>query len=184
MQIRDLNGADKAVYQQAAQMLVDCFRDHHPDAWPDLESGLETVHEALGADKICLGAFDDDGRLLGCIGGLPDYDGNVWELHPLAVRPDLQKQGIGRKLVAGLEEQVRRRGGLTIQLGTDDEDYSTTLGGIDLYDNLPEKIATIRNLRGHPYEFYQKCGYVITGVVPDANGIGKPDILMAKRVAT
>jgi hypothetical protein len=25
-------------------------------------------------------------------------------------------------------------------------------------------------------------GYVITGVVPDANGIGKPDILMSKRV--
>jgi hypothetical protein len=25
-------------------------------------------------------------------------------------------------------------------------------------------------------------GYVITGIVPDANGRGKPDILMAKRV--
>ena len=29
---------------------------------------------------------------------------------------------------------------------------------------------------------YQKCGFVIVGVVPDANGPGKPDILMAKRV--
>jgi hypothetical protein len=26
-------------------------------------------------------------------------------------------------------------------------------------------------------------GYVITGVVPDANGRGKPDIIMSKRVA-
>ena len=26
-------------------------------------------------------------------------------------------------------------------------------------------------------------GFVIVGVVPDANGLGKPDILMAKRVA-
>lgn len=33
-----------------------------------------------------------------------------------------------------------------------------------------------------PYEFYQKLGYAIIGVVPDANGLGKPDILMAKRV--
>jgi hypothetical protein len=32
------------------------------------------------------------------------------------------------------------------------------------------------------YEFYQKQGYVIVGVMPDANGLGKPDILMAKSV--
>jgi len=34
----------------------------------------------------------------------------------------------------------------------------------------------------HAEAFYQKCGFVIVGVVPDANGLGKPDILMAKRV--
>jgi aminoglycoside 6'-N-acetyltransferase I len=41
-------------------------------------------------------------------------------------------------------------------------------------------IVSIRNLKRHPYEFYQKLGYVIVGVIPDANGPGKPDILMAK----
>ena len=29
---------------------------------------------------------------------------------------------------------------------------------------------------------YQKCGFVNVGVVPDANGLGKLDILMAKRI--
>jgi aminoglycoside 6'-N-acetyltransferase I len=29
---------------------------------------------------------------------------------------------------------------------------------------------------------YQKCGFLIVGVMPDANGPGKPDILMAKRI--
>jgi hypothetical protein len=43
-------------------------------------------------------------------------------------------------------------------------------------------LARIENRRGHPFEFYQKLGYAIVGVVPDANGWGKPDILMAKRV--
>jgi hypothetical protein len=38
------------------------------------------------------------------------------------------------------------------------------------------------NLRLYPYEFYQKQGYVIVGAIPDVNGFGKPDILMAKRV--
>ena len=58
----------------------------------------------------------------------------------------------------------------------------TTLAGVDLYRNVFEHITNIKNLRGHPYEFYQKLGFVIVGVMPDANGLGKPDIYMAKRV--
>jgi hypothetical protein len=74
-------------------------------------------------------------------------------------------------------------GGLTVLLGSDDEDDMTTLSGVELYPDVWTHVANIRNLRGHPFEFYQKCGFVIVGVVPDANGLGKPDILMAKRVA-
>jgi aminoglycoside 6'-N-acetyltransferase I len=77
---------------------------------------------------------------------------------------------------------VREAGGTTIYLGTDDEDNMTSLSGIDLYPNVVEHIAHMRNLRRHPYEFYQRLGYVIVGVIPDANGMGKPDIIMAKRV--
>jgi len=40
----------------------------------------------------------------------------------------------------------------------------------------------IQNIGGHPYKFYEKTGYKIVGVFPDANGVGKPDIWMAKRV--
>ena len=123
-----------------------------------------------------------DGTLLGWVGGIPEYDGNVWELHPLVVAPGRQGQGIGRALVVDLEQQVRERGALTLWLGTDDEDDMTTLAGRDLYDDLPGSLARIRNLKGHPFEFYQKCGFIVAGVVPDANGRGKPDILMAKRV--
>jgi aminoglycoside 6'-N-acetyltransferase I len=68
-------------------------------------------------------------------------------------------------------------------LGTDDEQGGTTLAGISLFPNVLEQLAHIQNLHRHPYEFYQKLGYVIVGVVPDANGPGKPDILMAKSVA-
>ena len=168
--------------QQAAQLLLDAFHEHWPEAWPTLEEGLEEVHEMLQTERICRVAVDEQGNLLGVIGGIPQYDGHVWELHPLAVQPNMQSKGVGRVLVEDFEEQVRLKGGLTITLGSDDDDNMTSLSGVDLYENLWAKIQNIRNLKNHPFEFYQKLGYIITGVVPDANGVGKPDILMSKRV--
>ena len=101
---------------------------------------------------------------------------------PLVVDPERQGEGIGRALVLDLEAQVRERGGLTVLLGTDDEVNLTTLSRIDLYTNTGKHIAEARGKRPHPLEFYRSLGYTLVGVVPDANGIGKPDILMAKRV--
>jgi aminoglycoside 6'-N-acetyltransferase I len=182
MEIISLQPDHEELVIQAAQLLVDAFREHYPDSWPTLEKGLEEVHEMLAEDRICRAAVGEEGNLLGMIGGIPGYDGNVWELHPLAVQPARQGQGIGRALVEDFEQQVRSRGGLTVTLGTDDEDDQTSLSNVDLYDNLWGKVREIRNLNRHPYEFYQKMGYIITGVVPDANGRGKPDILMSKRL--
>jgi aminoglycoside 6'-N-acetyltransferase I len=183
MKIITLTKENDSLVQQAAQLLVDAFREHWPTAWPSLKDGLEEVHEMLEEERICRAAIDDEEKLLGIIGGIPQYDGLVWELHPLAVQPDMQGRGIGRQLVEELEEQVRERGGLTITLGSDDEDSMTSLSNVDLYENLWEKIRDIRNFKRHPYEFYQKMGYIITGIVPDANGIGKPDIILSKKVA-
>lgn len=173
---------DKQFIQQAAQLIVDAFREHWPKAWPTFEDGLEEANELFEDGKICRAAIDDNGKLFGIIGGISQYDGNVWELHPLAVQPSEQGKGVGKALVEDFESQVRERGGFTITLGSDDEDNMTSLSNIDLYENLWDKVKNIQNLKGHPYEFYQKMGYVITGVVIDANGIGKPDIIMSKRV--
>jgi aminoglycoside 6'-N-acetyltransferase I len=180
MQIVDVP-QDEKIQQQMGALLVVGFREHW-NAWETTDEGVEEIQMILknGFARV---ALDDDGAtVLGWIGGLPEYDGNVWELHPLVVDPNLHKQGIGRALVADFEQQVKARGGLAIRLGSDDEDDMTSLSNADLYDNLPEKIANIQNYKGHPYEFYLKCGYTIIGVAPDANGRGKPDIIMGKRV--
>ncbi len=182
MQILDFPADDADALRQAALLLVEGFKTHWPNAWPDMESALEEVREALEPGKINRIAVDDDGTLLGWIGALPEYDGNAWELHPLIVHPAHQGRGIGRVLVADLEAQVRAHGGLTIYLGTDDEDGMTSLSQVDLYENTWEHITNVQNLRGHPCTFYQKMGFTIVGVLPDANGWGKPDIWMAKRV--
>lgn len=182
MQIIDLAPTDVTRVEQAATLLLEGFRAHSPASWPDHESALQEVHEALQPGKICRAAIDEAGEVLGWVGGNSQYDGHVWELHSLVVDPRYQRRGIGRALVNDLEEQVRQRGGLTILLGSDDEDGMTTLSGVDLYNDTWGRIANVRNLHSHPYEFYQKLGFHIVGVVPDANGIGKPDILMSKRV--
>lgn len=172
---------DVGIIQQMAELLVAGFREHW-HAWDSVDEALAEVHEILAKGFARVALADGGKVVLGWIGGLPEYDGNVWELHPLVVHPQYQKQGIGHALVQDFEEQVKQRGGLTITLGSDDEDEMTSLSNIDLYADLWDKIATIQNLKQHPYEFYQKLGYSIIGVVPDANGRGKPDIIMGKRV--
>lgn len=183
MNIRDLTASDADV-QLAAQLLLDGFADNWPNAWPTLDSALEEVRECLAEGYINRVVVADDGAILGWVGGRPEYDGNVWELHPLVVRQDQRGNGIGQALVIDFEDRARERGGITIMLGTDDENDMTSLSGVDLYDNLWEHIASIQNRRGHPYTFYQRLGYTIVGVIPDANGPGKPDIWMAKRISS
>jgi aminoglycoside 6'-N-acetyltransferase I len=182
MKIIDLDANNEVAIQQTANLLVQGFRDHWPRAWPDQASAVEEVQEALKKGNINRVALSDSGDIIGWVGGLPEYYGNAWELHPLVVSPEYQGKGIGRALIADFEARVKEQGGITIYLGTDDEDDMTTLSNTNLYSNLFEQIKNIKNLKGHPYEFYQKQGFTIVGVVPDANGIGMPDIIMAKRV--
>ncbi len=174
---------DTSAISQVAMLLVEGFATNWPEAWPNLASALEEVRESFAEGRISRVALDDDRMVLGWIGGISQYDGHVWELHPLVVRVNQQGKGIGRLLVADLEERVKERGGLTVTLGTDDVSQQTSLFGINLFPNVWEHVVQIRNLKHHPYEFYQKLGYAIVGVMPDANGPGKPDILMAKSVA-
>jgi aminoglycoside 6'-N-acetyltransferase I len=183
VQIIDFPTDDEETIRQVARLLVEGFREHWPSAWPDIDSALREVRESFRPDRISRIATDDDGTVLGWIGAIREYRGDAWELHPLVVDADHQRRGIGRALVADLESQVSRRGGITIFLGTDDEDNMTSLAKVDLYPDVFQHIANIKNVRGHPYEFYQRLGYVIVGVIPDANGLGKPDIIMAKRLA-
>ncbi len=182
IQIITLSPDDEGAIEQVAALLIEGFKAHAPNAWSNMAAALEEVRESFGADRISRIALDHNGKIVGWIGGLSHYDGNVWEIHPLVVKPSRQEGGIGRQLVHDFEAIVRERGGLTIWVGTDDETSMTTLAEVDLYPNVLEHLAQIRNLRRHPYEFYQKLGFVIAGAMPDANGCGKPDIFLAKRV--
>jgi GNAT superfamily N-acetyltransferase len=179
MQIISLADATGELGQQAARLLVEGFPG--PYGWPTLERATEEVSNVL-SEGFALGAARD-GVLSGWIGGLPQYDGHVCELHPLVVATEQRRRGIGRMLTLAFEREAASRGALTATLGTDDVSGMTSLAGADLYADLPRHLSEVCDLgEGHPFLFYLKLGYVVTGVLPDANGEGRPDIFMSKRI--
>jgi aminoglycoside 6'-N-acetyltransferase I len=160
-------------------MLVDQFEA--PGGWTDLATATQEVAHVI-TEGFARGISEGD-LLVGWIGGLPEYNGRVWELHPLVVRREYRRRGIGRILVAEFETQARNRGGLTATLGTDDDSGMTSLANLDLYQDLLAHLAQLHDLgHNHPFLFYRKLGYTVSGVMPDANGRGRPDIYMSKRL--
>jgi len=177
MKILDLKDQPAEIRQQAAQLLVDAFAQ--PKGWSNLEDALLEVHTLIEDGFAWVGLEEE--LVLGWIGGLPEYDGRVWELHPLVVRQGFRRRGIGRALVAAFEQEATRRGALTFTLGTDDDSGLTSLAGVDLFLDIPGSILTLHDLgKEHPFLFYRALGYVVTGVMPNANGVGYPDIYMSK----
>lgn len=168
----------KAQLAQAARILKDAFA-HMPSAFEDVE---EEVASFLNDEDRAAYAAVEDGAVLGWIGRIETYS-HAWELHPLVVDPPRQRQGIGAALVRDLETRVKAAGVLSLYLGSDDDYGGTNLFGADLFPGVAGKIATIAETGGHPFAFYAKLGYEVVGLIPDANGPGKPDIMMAKRLS-
>ena len=131
-------------------------------------------------ERSALAALHGD-TVVGWVGLIESYS-HAWELHPLVVDPSRQRQGVGAALTAALETRAKARGALTLYLGTDDAFGGSNLFGRALFPDVAGKIAGIAETRGHPWAFYRKQGYEVVGLIPDANGPGKPDILMAKKL--
>lgn len=174
MEIVSFPRNDTALRAQGAALLAQAF--------PQAYSGCagEQMERLLSPERVALAAMEGD-ALIGMVGAIPQYGHTGWELHPLVVESSHRGQGVGSALCAALEAELAARGCCVVFLGSDDECGQTTLSGTDLFENTFEKIAAIANPGGHPYQFYQKAGFSIVGVIPDANGPGKPDIWLAKR---
>ena len=180
--IIDLTKASNSYLLQAAAVLKEAFLEKGVNSWDTDEKAWREVCECIQENCFAL-AYIADTAVLGWIGFRPMYAKVTWEMHPLAVAPSVQGQGIGRRLLQEGEKTLKERGGENIVLGTDDETGRTSLSGKDFtQEKIFPAIESIQNLHRHPFEFYQKQGYTIVGIIPDANGKGKPDIIMWKRI--
>lgn len=181
LEIRDLESEELSIKMAVAQMLIAGFSDMSPHSWPNLNSAMEEVEESFGAGRISFIALVN-GQPVGWIAAIRQYNGNTYEIHPLVVHPEHRKLGVGARLIKELEKRVADTGAMTLWLASDDESGTTSLFDQDLYPDPLSALKGVKNVRNHPFEFYQKMGFVLCGVLPDANGLGKPDIFMAKRV--
>ncbi|HEV3232931.1 MAG TPA: GNAT family N-acetyltransferase [Candidatus Dormibacteraeota bacterium] len=59
------------------------------------------------------------GRVVGSIGTQPAPGAGAWLLQKLYIAPWARRQGLGRRLVALVEDEVRGRGGKRVELWTD-----------------------------------------------------------------
>lgn len=179
MNIINMTQATKTQIDQAAHMLTESI----PCGWPTLQDALDEIEQLLVPGNTLLAAIEN-AEVIGWGGILaPIYNGNVFELHPLVVHSDKRNRGVGRAIVTALENEARKQGGLTIYLGADDErgEGETSLANANLFDDLPGKLQNF-DPGTHQSAFYLKLGYQIIGVMPDANGKGKPDIYFGKRL--
>ena len=131
-------------------------------------------------ERAALAAIKD-GHVIGWIGAICTYD-HGWELHPLCVDPEHHGRGLGTLLVRALESAARAENVLTLYVGADDEIGATSVSGVDLFADTPSHIGGLKARPPHPLGFYRKMGFVVVGLMPDVNGPGKPDILLAKRI--
>ena len=138
-----------------------------------IETGVFNEREVDTVNELLDGYFDDpeksgyhfvsycdDSRVLGfATWGPRDLSGKGYDLYWIATRPDGQRRGVGRALMAAVETNVRARGGYWVLIETSD---------------TPPYAAA----RG----FYENCGYQRAAVLPDFYRDGDGLVIYAKRV--
>lgn len=93
--ITDLGAQPAGIRQQAAALLVEGF--DRPRGWSSEEAATLEMERVI-REGFAIAALEG-ALLLGWIGGLPEYGGRVWELHPIVVRRNRRLGGVGRALV-------------------------------------------------------------------------------------
>jgi aminoglycoside 6'-N-acetyltransferase I len=67
-------------------------------------------------------------------------------------------------------------------VGTDDDLGETSLAGVDVYPDPLDHLRALRAPARHPLGFYQRMGFALCGILPDANGFGLPNFMLARRL--
>jgi aminoglycoside 6'-N-acetyltransferase I len=164
--------------EQAAALLVESF--NNPRGWPTSTMAREEVSRVIG-EGFARAAIDG-ATLLGWVGGLPSTRARLGAAPHRGAAKDLAarhwtRAGRGLRVRGGPSRRAHGHPRHGRRLGY------TSLAGVDLYADVPRYVPSLHDLgHDHPFLFFRKVGFVVTGVMPDANGRGRPDIYMSKPV--
>jgi aminoglycoside 6'-N-acetyltransferase I len=175
----DLTSANNALIQQTAHVAYAASQSLSTTWLPTIADAVEEVLESLSHEGISHVLLDQQ-RVVAWVSAFPQFNGRVVEIHPLIVAQAYQGQGWGRRMVNHVEAWAKAQGALTLWLSTSDEANATSLSDCDLYADPGDAIARFHQSAPHPCGFWQKLGFQIVGVLPDAEGRGQPSIMLAK----
>ena len=117
---------------------------HHADATPSPTDTPEQVVEVIrDAAATVLVAIDRDLLVGSIIGGWDGWRGNIYRL---AVLPSYRRRGVGRALVAAVEERLAERGARRISALVE-HDHPWAVGFWDsLYEPDPRMIRYVKKV--------------------------------------
>lgn len=180
----DLSPDDGALIEALVPISVRAAAMNAPRWLPTPERARAEIVSVAAGPGVCRALVEGDVPR-GWAGAAPCHE-SAWELHPLLVDPDRHGGGLGRRLVADVERLAAAAGALTMDVSTSDATGATTLSGVDLFADPLGALARLDVLDpavGHAFRFWQRAGYVVVGVLPDAEGPGVPSIRLAKPLA-
>lgn len=178
--ILDLDPDDASLREHLAVIACDAAAINAPLWLPTLDDAREEVDAATAEGQVARVLFDDAGSPVAWASCVHRYD-RVWELHPMVVAPAHHRRGHGTALARDIERQAAIRGASVLVLSTSDATHATSLSDTDLYADPIGALGSLTFEKDHPVRFWQKIGYTVVGVVPDAEGPGIPSISLARR---
>src|ERR1700712_1098093 len=140
-EVSEITSADRS----ALAGLLSRIEQFKPD---EVDVALELIDAALadpaGSGYECLVARQD-GHVVGyiCVGPTPMTDA-TWDLYWIAVDPDIQGRGIGRRLYGAFVDRMKERGGRQVRIETSSKEIYGATGG-----------------------FYERLGFTVDGRLRD-----------------
>ncbi|MEL6134371.1 MAG: GNAT family N-acetyltransferase, partial [Bacteroidota bacterium] len=110
-----------SLFRQMIQLFQEVF-----EVTPSPDLADEYLNQRLADERFIVCVAIEEARVVGGITAyeLPMYAHPMseWLLYDIAIHPDFQRRGVGRKLVYHLQQEVKQRGGSDIFLDAHEED--------------------------------------------------------------